>query len=137
MRTDIDMQDSCQRRGIWIFGLVFFGLVGGQALGQTLGPTSGRIFPTPDDLHRRHKAPTGKPCLALEGSSKAQTINKNIYEHWIGAANSCGQHIKVRICYHNTQDCIVMDVPAYGRRESVLGIYPALKDFRYDYVEQF
>jgi hypothetical protein len=30
-----------------------------------------------------------------------------------------------------------MDVPPWGRRDSVLGIYPALKDFRYDAKEQF
>jgi hypothetical protein len=82
-------------------------------------------------------APTGKPCLKLDGSAKAQIINKDIYEHWISAQNSCGQHIKVRVCYHGSEDCIVIDVPPWGRRDSVLGIYPALQDFRYDSKELF
>jgi hypothetical protein len=30
-----------------------------------------------------------------------------------------------------------MDVPPWGHREEVLGIYPALADFRYDAKEQF
>jgi hypothetical protein len=91
----------------------------------------------PYDSNRHHMGPTGKPCLTLDGSTKAQTINKDIYEHWVSAANSCGQHIKVRVCYYKTSDCITMDVPPWGRTASVLGIYPALKDFRYEAKEQF
>ena len=45
-------------------------------------------------------APTGKPCLVLHGYAKAQTINPNIFEHRIAATNSCGQNIKVKVCYH-------------------------------------
>ena len=57
--------------------------------------------------------------------------------HRISATNSCGYHIKVKVCYrgyhikvkvcyYGTQDCIVMDVPLWAQQESVLGIYPAL-----------
>jgi hypothetical protein len=36
--------------------------------------------------------------------------------------SSCSQLVKLKVCYFNTQSCISMDVPAYGRREGVLGI---------------
>ena len=81
--------------------------------------------------------PLGKPCLTIEGYAKPELANKNVYQHLIKAANTCGQNIKVRVCYYKTEDCITMDVPAFGRKDSVLGIYPALKDFRYDAKEQF
>jgi len=35
------------------------------------------------------------------------------------------------------QSCVPLEVPAYGRKDALLGIYPALQDFRYEYVEQF
>ena len=81
--------------------------------------------------------PTGKPCLSLGASAKAQAVNKHIYEHRVGAVNSCGQHIKVQVCYYKSNDCITMDVPAWGRKDAVLGIYPALPSFRYEAKEQF
>jgi len=47
------------------------------------------------------------------------------------------QNIKVQVCYYKTQDCIAVNVPPWGRQDSVLGIYPALTDFRFDAKEQF
>jgi hypothetical protein len=121
-----------------LIGLIVMMLLKGAAAAQTVAPpASGNIIPTPYDMSRRHMSPTGKPCLSFSSSAKAQTLNKNIYEHWVGAANSCGQHIKVRVCYYKTQDCMTMDVPPFGRKDSVLGIYPALQNFRYEAKEQF
>ena len=82
-------------------------------------------------------APTGKPCLTIQGYAKPQTINPHIFEHWVGVANGCGQDIKLRVCYFGSQDCIPLDVPPWGRKDSVLGIYPALPDFRFEAREQF
>jgi hypothetical protein len=117
--------------------LILIAVLGKAAFGQGLGSAPSSIFSTPDDLKKRHMAPTGKPCLAFEASAKAQIINKDIYEHWISAKNSCGQHIKVQVCYHQTRDCITMDIPPWGQQDSVLGIYPALKEFQFDAREQF
>jgi hypothetical protein len=36
-----------------------------------------------------------------------------------------------------TEDCIMIDVPPWDRKESVLRIYPALADFKFDAKEQF
>jgi hypothetical protein len=122
---------------VWMLGFFILATLGDAALGQSLFRSSGGIFPTPNELNRRHMAPTGKPCLAFEAYAKAQAVNKNIYEHWVGAKNSCGQHIKVQVCYYQSHDCIIMDVPPWDRQDSVLGIYPALKEFRYETKEQF
>jgi hypothetical protein len=121
-----------------LIGLIITALLEGTAAAQTVTPPfSGSIIPTSYDASRHHMGPTGKPCLSLSSSAKAQAVNKHIYEHWVGAANSCGQHIKVQVCYYKSNDCITMDVPAWGRKDVVLGIYPALQSFRYEAKEQF
>jgi hypothetical protein len=134
----MNMQKSCQAMYRAVFlGPMVLALLGDLASGQTLVPSSGGLLPSPNDAGRRHLAPTGLPCLKLEGYTKAEIINPHIYEHWVSAANNCGQNIKLQICYYKTQDCIAVNVPPWGRKDSVLGIYPALKDFRYDAKEQF
>jgi hypothetical protein len=116
---------------VW-FVLLF--TLGGQSFGQG---TMGGVLPNSNRLNRQHMAPTGKPCLVLHGYAKAQTINPNIFEHRVDATNSCGLHIKVKVCYHMSEDCITIDVPPWDRKDSVLGIYPALRDFKYDAKELF
>ena len=98
--------------------------------------TSG-IFADPNQLSKRHTGPNGTPCIKTGSSSKSETINPNIIEHWVSATNSCGQHIKLKICYYQTQHCVMIDVPPWDRKDTVLGIFPALRDFRYEYTEQF
>jgi hypothetical protein len=89
----------------------------------------------PNNLNR-HLSSTGKPCIALKSYATAELINKNIYEHWIKASNSCGQNIKVQVCYRKTDDCIVMNLPPWETKNAVLGIYPNMKEFEYDAKEK-
>lgn len=86
---------------------------------------------------RRHRTPTGKPCLTVQGYAKPQIINTNIFEHMIIASNDCSKPIKLQVCYYQSQQCIPLDVPAYGRKEVVLGIMPAMDQFQFEYREQF
>jgi len=109
----------------------------GNMFASPNGLSTTGIFGDPNDLGKRHIGPTGKPCITVEGSSKPETINSNIIEHWVGAANSCGQHIKLKICYYKTEHCVTVDVPPWDRRDTVLGIFPALREFRFEYTEQF
>jgi hypothetical protein len=103
---------------------------------QQIAPIPGTP-PVPDIHAKYHMGPLGKPCLTIAGYAKPETVNKNIYQHWISAANNCGQIVRVRICYFETEDCIVMSVPPWDRKESVLGIFPALKRFKFEAKEQF
>ena len=97
-----------------------------------------------------HMDPVGTPCVKVSAYSHQQTNyrrifdptltprnSSNIFEHFISAQNHCSQPVKLRVCYYNSQSCVAMDVPGYGRQEALLGAYPALQDFRYQYVEQF
>ena len=94
---------------------------------------SGSPIP-PIQLHRR---PGGSPCLTVGGYAQQQAINQNIFELVITINNDCSQLIKVKVCYYESQDCSLIDVPGYGRKESTLGIMPGMKDFRFEYTEQF
>jgi hypothetical protein len=84
-----------------------------------------------------HAGLNGKPCLSIEGYVKTQIINKDIYEHWIRARNSCGQYIKIRVCYRKSESCISMNVPPWESENAVLGIAPKAPDFQYLVNEKF
>lgn len=86
---------------------------------------------------RRHRDATGQPCVRVGGFARAQTTNPRIFDHMITATNNCSQLIKLKVCYYQSQSCMPVELPGYSRREAVLGIYPALRDFRYEYTEQF
>ena len=53
------------------------------------------------------------------------------------ANNDCSQVIKLKVCYYQSQRCVPFAVPPYGRKEVVLGIMPAMKEFQFEYREQF
>jgi hypothetical protein len=83
-----------------------------------------------------HRDPYGKPCVDVVGVSRAQTINPKMFDQNIIAENHCSQLIKLKVCYYGSPSCLPLDVPPYGRRETLLGLFP-MKEFRYQYTEQF
>lgn len=85
----------------------------------------------------RHVGPVGKPCLSVSGDSRPQPANPHIFEHIIQASNSCSQVIKLQVCYYGSSRCLMMTVASYARKEEILGIVPAAKQFHYEYREQF
>jgi hypothetical protein len=106
------------------------------ASGQTLMPSpSSNLAGAVGGRH--HTTFTGQSCLTFYAYPKILASNKDIYEHWIKATNACPQNIKVKICYYDTDDCIMITVPPLDQKRTILGIYPALKSFRYTATEQF
>jgi hypothetical protein len=97
---------------------------------------SGEDLTAPDLAMKKHTRLNGKPCIDLGSQAKPELVDKNLFEHWVIATNSCGQHIELQICYSQTSDCIVMKVPPWESKSAVLGIYP-LKEFRFDAKEKF
>jgi hypothetical protein len=85
----------------------------------------------------RHRGPTGKPCLSIDGSARRHAANANVYDHVIFATNGCAQRITMQVCYYKSQECIPMEVPGYGRKEAVLGTLPSMKEFRFEFREKF
>jgi hypothetical protein len=69
--------------------------------------------------------------------SDQPSISIKILEHIISAKNNCSQTVKLKVCYYGTQDCVPVDLPSYGHKETSMGIYPGMQDFRYQYTEQF
>jgi hypothetical protein len=122
------------RTGFFLsFALAF---LSANALAQDMELPKG-IPPIQDGFAKHHTSPIGKPCLAIQGYAKPELVNKNIFQHWIKTANSCGQTIKVQVCYYQTEHCVLMSVPPYGKQDSMLGIFPALKRFQFEAKEQF
>jgi hypothetical protein len=104
---------------------------------RTSVPGTQMIEGSQSTLVMRHRGPTGKPCLNVFGSAQRQLINTNLYDHMIMATNSCVRAIKVDVCYYGTDHCISMQVPAMDRKQAMLGVLPAMKDFRFEFREQF
>jgi hypothetical protein len=128
------------------------------------GSTGGLYLPNQSqssvqpDLHpsiRMHKDSRGKSCVTVAAYSRPKTdfrkifgghdtsaseqtdIKSKIYEHIISAQNRCGQTIKLKVCYYESQNCVSLDVPGYDRQEASLGVAPGMPGFRYQYTEQF
>jgi hypothetical protein len=89
------------------------------------------------DIGQRHVGPTGLPCISVTGYARAQVINPKIYEHILSISNACSQPIKLQACYYKSQSCLDVQLAAYGRKEVVIGIYPSMREFRYEYRERF
>jgi hypothetical protein len=85
----------------------------------------------------RHRDFAGKPCLDVYGFARAHTVNLNLYDHVIAVRNNCPQRIAMQLCYYQTRDCIPMQISGGERKEAVLGILPAVKDFRFEFREKF
>jgi hypothetical protein len=94
-------------------------------------------FTTSDLADRKHRDFAGKPCLETGGTAQPLASNPRVLHHIVSLDNRCLERIKVRICYHGTEDCTDVDVPARSRKEQVIGVFPAMQQFRYDVKEQF
>jgi hypothetical protein len=86
---------------------------------------------------RQHMGPVGKPCVTVGGVARPQNINPHIFEHVLTANNSCSRIIKLLICYFQSDRCIGMTVPSFTHTDTVLGIASGMKDFRFQYWEEF
>lgn len=123
-----------------MFRAAFLGLfcllsIGDLAWSQSGAPSS--IFGSTNDTYKRHNDPIGRACLTLSGYSTPQIVNKNIFDHWVTVSNGCNQRIRVQVCYFKTQDCIMVDTLPYQQKDAILGFFPGVKEFRYEYKEQF
>jgi|SRR6516165_4527954 hypothetical protein len=90
---------------------ILLSLIVGPTIAERLFQESGEDSAAPNQVAKVHTGSNGKPCIALGSHSKSEIVNKNLFEHWITATNSCGQHIELQVCYHESSDCIVMKVP--------------------------
>jgi hypothetical protein len=100
-------------------------------------PAIGPAVTGSENQARRHLDPMGKPCVVVNGISRPLTTNPKVFNHVIVATNGCGQVIKLQVCYYKSQSCMPVQLAGYSRKEAVLGVFPSLKDFRYEYREQF
>jgi hypothetical protein len=95
-------------------------------------------FDDPENAKAKvHRDPYGKPCLEVSGLSRPQVVNTRMFDQTIVAENHCSALIKVKVCYYGSQTCLTAEVPPYGRKETLLGFFPEMKEFRYQYTEQF
>lgn len=79
---------------------------------------------------------SGRPCLTVGAYARAYASNPNLYDHVMHFENRCAKLISASVCYFNSTSCITVDVPGYQRKESILGIQPSMRDFRFEVREK-
>jgi len=94
-------------------------------------------FTSSEVSERKHRDFGGKLCLETTGSTKALASNPKIFNHIIVAENHCIDPIKAQICYHGNDTCVDIEIPGRSRKEQLLGVFPAMQQFRYDVKERF
>ena len=96
------------------------------AFGGMSGPTA-----------QLHHDVYGRVCVSIDGYSEAQKNNPDIFNHMLLFANRCSMPIKLHVCYYQSEHCIDVVAPPYGRTLETLGIFPHMEDFRWAYSERF
>jgi hypothetical protein len=86
---------------------------------------------------RRHLDVMGKPCLQSNGTTERLVSNPRILNHTVSLDNHCFDSIKVKVCYYRTDECTDVTVPPRGRKEQIIGVFPAMQSFRYEVKELF
>jgi hypothetical protein len=84
-----------------------------------------------------HKSPDGKACISIHPSAQPQKINPKIIDQIVMVNNSCGQSIKVQVCYAGSSDCIIVSLIGYQKLQRILGIAAGSTIFRFEYRELF
>ena len=92
---------------------------------------------TDNSVMKVHKGPTGKACITVIGDARPQAVNPQIYNHLVIATNTCGQNIKLKVCYYQSDHCVSVNVSPHSDKEAMLGIMPSMKTFRFEYRELF
>jgi hypothetical protein len=91
---------------------------------------------TADLGDRKHHDPSGRVCLETTGAAQPLTSNTKIFTHIVTLENHCAEFIRARVCYHGSDTCTDVEVPARSRKEQMIGVL-AMQQFRYDVKEQF
>jgi len=86
---------------------------------------------------RTHRDFVGKPCLSSTGVSQPLASNPRIFNHAVSLDNHCFETIKVKVCYYKSDECTDVQVPPRGRKEQIIGVFPAMQQFRYEVKELF
>lgn len=100
-------------------------------------PLLAQGFTSSDLADRKHRDFVGKPCLQTSGEAQPLTSDPHVSNHVVILDNHCPDRIKAKVCYHGTNACTDVDVPPRARKEQIIGVLPAMPQFRYDVKEQF
>lgn len=127
--------------------LFALGLIGISSVAPAFAQTGNYLIPAKpratlqapgtNSALRTHRNAIGKPCLDFEAMSRAHLANADIYDNIVSIKNQCAQRIMVKLCYFGSEGCIDVEVPAFQRKDAILGVRPQSQFFRYSYKEKF
>jgi len=119
--------------------IVGFGRSSAPMYGGTgVSPTPANPFPPMKGTYApNHKAPDGTACISVHPTTHPQIINPKIIDQIVTMNNSCGQSIKVQVCYAGSSDCITVALSGYQKLQRTLGISGGSTSFAYEYRELY
>lgn len=108
----------------------------------TVGATAGIAMPqSPSSLTgpqtSRHRGSDGRVCIRVSAVARPGAGTSRLFSHWIITENTCSTTIRLQVCYYGTRDCTDVAVLGNSRKETILGMMPAVSDFRFEYRERF
>ena len=83
-----------------------------------------------------HVTLAGQPCVTIFPLIAPDIAIHGTFFHNLLASNACSARITLQACYYATSDCVIIQLPPYGRTETTLGMIPGVKEFRFEYREQ-
>jgi hypothetical protein len=105
--------------------------------GTGISPQASPFRPMEGTFAPNHKSPDGKACISVHPSARPQIVNPKIIDQIVMVNNSCGQSIKVQVCYADSSDCIIVSLNGYQKLQRILGIASGSTTFRFEYRELF
>jgi hypothetical protein len=120
--------------------VAFLLLEAGCAYGQTSSTgsqtTAGSRFTLQGPAETSLAAPSsrdalGRLCFDVEAMARAHIVDQSIYDHLVSLKNHCSRRLKLKACYFNSDHCNPVDLPPYGRVDTILGTMKGVQFFRY------
>jgi hypothetical protein len=78
-----------------------------------------------------------RQAVPYELLSQPLASNPHILNHAVSLDNHCVEPIRVKVCYYNSDECTDVQVPPHGVKEQIIGVFPAMQQFRYEVKELF
>jgi hypothetical protein len=96
-----------------------------------------------DQVDPVHKNPlrvrdmANRPCVSIKGRTMHDKVNTTIMTHYLNAANSCSNVIKIKACYTESTRCVEFTLHSMEHKEVLFGITnTSMPILNFDFTEK-
>jgi hypothetical protein len=108
-------------------------------------PATAQVRYLNDQIDPAHKNPirlrdmANRPCVAIKGQVRQETVNTAMVDHYLAAENICPKMIHIKACYVTSNRCVEFDIRSREKKEVLLGMTtgnPSDPFFKFDFTEK-